>query len=189
MNKAKVLSDKDFIDGLKSNDDALMNKLYRLHYPMVLHLVVNNSGTEDEARDIYQEAFIVLYEGVQDNTLELTCKIKTYLYSVSRRLWLKRLTFKSRYLPQLQDHEEYIMIDNADEVANTNEHRFSIMEESLQQLGEPCKTILEDFYIHSLSMQQITEKMGYTNPDNAKNQKYKCLSRLKKIVENLYIKE
>jgi hypothetical protein len=29
-------------------------------------------------------------------------------------------------------------------------------------------------------MDEIAEKFGYTNSDNAKNQKYKCLQRLKK---------
>ncbi|RZK15573.1 MAG: sigma-70 family RNA polymerase sigma factor, partial [Flavobacterium sp.] len=51
----------------------------------------------------------------------------------------------------------------------------------LDHLGEPCKTIIQDFYIHNLSMQDICEKFGYTNTDNAKTQKYKCLQRLKKI--------
>jgi len=30
-------------------------------------------------------------------------------------------------------------------------------------------------------MQEIALSFGYTNADNAKNQKYKCLMRLKKI--------
>jgi hypothetical protein len=30
-------------------------------------------------------------------------------------------------------------------------------------------------------MDEIAEKFGYTNADNAKNQKYKCLQRLKRI--------
>ena len=30
-------------------------------------------------------------------------------------------------------------------------------------------------------MNEITEKFGYTNSDNAKTQKYKCLTRLKRI--------
>ena len=51
----------------------------------------------------------------------------------------------------------------------------------MHMLGEPCRTLLEDFYIKASSMQDITEKFGYTNADNAKNQKYKCLMRLKKM--------
>jgi hypothetical protein len=30
-------------------------------------------------------------------------------------------------------------------------------------------------------MQDLTAEFGYTNADNAKNQKYKCLVRLKKL--------
>ena len=59
--------------------------------------------------------------------------------------------------------------------------QFDKMKVALESLGEPCKTIIEDFYIHNHSMQEICEKFGYTNTDNAKTQKYKCLQRLKKI--------
>jgi predicted DNA-binding protein YlxM (UPF0122 family) len=60
------------------------------------------------------------------------------------------------------------------------------MAQALNQLGEPCRTLLEDYYFQDLSMQLITEKFGYTNADNAKNQKYKCLMRLKKLFFSLY---
>jgi predicted DNA-binding protein YlxM (UPF0122 family) len=52
---------------------------------------------------------------------------------------------------------------------------------ALEGLGEPCKSIIEDFYIADLSMEEISVKFNYTNADNAKNQKYKCLQRLKKL--------
>ena len=55
------------------------------------------------------------------------------------------------------------------------------MNNSLIDLGEPCSELIKDFYINKLSMEQIAEKFGYTNADNAKTQKYKCLQRLKKI--------
>jgi hypothetical protein len=48
-------------------------------------------------------------------------------------------------------------------------------------LGEPCRGIIKDFYVDHLNMIEIADKYGYTNADNAKNQKYKCLQRLKKI--------
>ena len=58
---------------------------------------------------------------------------------------------------------------------------FERMESSLACLGEPCRTIITDFYIADLGMEEIAAKFGYTNADNAKNQKYKCLQRLKKL--------
>jgi DNA-directed RNA polymerase specialized sigma24 family protein len=58
---------------------------------MILQLVINNNGDEDEAKDIYQEAIIVLYNKVKRGDFELSSKLKTYIYSICRRLWLKRL--------------------------------------------------------------------------------------------------
>lgn len=186
MNKAKELTDEDFVQGIRRDDDILMNRLYKTHYPMIEHFIITNAGTADEAKDIYQEAFIILYENLHTPDFKLTCKIKTYLYSVCRRLWLKRFAFKTKYYGELNDSEEFVMIDDGETaVAEENELKFNVMDEALQKLGEPCRTILEDYYIHNLTMTQIAEKMGYTNADNAKNQKYKCLTRLKKIAETL----
>ena len=58
---------------------------------------------------------------------------------------------------------------------------FSIMENALSKIGEPCKSLLEAYYIQKKPMQQIAEEFRYTNADNAKTQKYKCLVRLKKL--------
>ena len=153
---------------------------------MVLHFVLNNNGTEEEAKDIYQEAIIVFFEKIREDSLELNCQIKTYLYSVCRRLWLKRLAFKNRFTGVISESDTFL--DVADDVADLEDReiKFTKMGEALGLLGEPCKTLIEDFYLQDLSMQLITEKFGYTNADNTKNQKYKCLLRLKKLFFNLY---
>src|SRR6187402_1957871 len=149
---------------------------------MVLQLVINKNGNEDDAKDIYQEVIRVIDNKVKAGDFELSSKLKTYIYSICRRLWLKRLTQINRYGGDIRDFEEYIPGDvNDEEQHNDRDIQFSKMESALQQLGEPCKTIMEDFYINNRSMQEICERFGYTNADNAKTQKYKCLQRLKKL--------
>lgn len=153
---------------------------------MVLHFVITNSGHEDDAKDVYQEALVVLYEKVRSGSLELHCQLKTYLYSVCRRLWLKQLTQRNRYMVrdvEADATEESAINQVNDDLIDHDERdrQFDLMADSLGKLGEPCRTLLEDFYIRHLSMQDITEKFGYTNADNAKTQKYKCLMRLKRL--------
>jgi DNA-directed RNA polymerase specialized sigma subunit len=88
----------------------------------------------------------------------------------------------NRYAGDIKDFEEFIPADNDDsEQSSEKDIQFNKMHSALQQLGEPCKTIMEDFYINNRSMQDICERFGYTNADNAKTQKYKCLQRLKKL--------
>lgn len=149
---------------------------------MVLQLVLANNGNEDDAKDIFQEAVIVLYNKVKSGGFELNSKLKTFIYSVCRRLWLKRLSQKSRNISSdLTDFENIEAVEEDIARHEEKDAHFKQMEYALQQLGEPCKTIIEDYYIQNRSMQDISEKFGYTNADNAKTQKYKCLQRLKKI--------
>ncbi|PWG80855.1 RNA polymerase sigma factor [Pararcticibacter amylolyticus] len=179
--KRSVPTDSEVILGILNGSKDILERLYKAYFPMVLQLVVMNNGTEDEAKDVFQETVIVLYNKVQSGGFELSSKLKTFIYSVSRRLWLKRLTYKSRNSGSLQDFEETLPVEQDIEQHEEKDRLFRQMETALVHLGEPCKTIIEDFYINNKSMQEICEKFGYTNADNAKNQKYKCLQRLKKL--------
>ena len=169
---------------IRKKDERALRELYRTHYPMVVHLICSNSGSEQEAKDIYQEAVIAFYEKAQQPQFTLTCKIKTYIYAVCRRLWLKRLSEKKRTSANILEAETFAGIDEAMIEMEENEKRFTKMGTALSALGEPCRTIIEDYYINDLSMEMISDKFGYTNADNAKNQKYKCLQRLKKLFFN-----
>lgn len=166
---------------IRKNNEAALGELYKAHYPMVVNLICSNSGTEQEAKDVYQEAVIAFYERAQQPEFELTCKIKTYLYAVCRRLWLKRLAEKKRFSITIPEKETFDGVEAEAKDAEEKEVNFKRMDKSLHALGEPCKSIIEDFYIHNFSMEIISGKFGYTSADNAKNQKYKCLQRLKKL--------
>ncbi|MFL5728114.1 MAG: RNA polymerase sigma factor [Cytophagaceae bacterium] len=177
-------SDEEMIAGLTAGSESALSSLYKSYFPMILNFIQNNSGSYDEAKDVYQEAVILFYEKVREGRLELSCRIKTYLYSVCRRLWLKRLSEKSRYSGGIEDSEKFIAIENEEKAEEDYENNFIHMKAAVDQLGEPCKSIIQDFYIHELSMEEIADKFGYTSSDNAKNQKYKCLQRLKKLFFN-----
>jgi RNA polymerase sigma factor (sigma-70 family) len=153
-----------------------------LYFGSINHFIITNSGSEDDAKDIFQEAIIVFYQNIKDQNFELNCKIKTYLYSVSRLMWLKKIKKASAIVGKITDFEGFIAIDDTEAaLIEEREIQFGKMAAALGELGEPCKTLIEDFYIKQLSMGQISEKFGYTNADNAKTQKYKCLMRLKKL--------
>jgi RNA polymerase sigma factor (sigma-70 family) len=186
MKKSLYETDEAVMEGIRNDDNRALAYLYKLHYPMISHFILNNNGTDDEAKDIYQEGVIVFYEKIRDNSLELTCQIKTYLYSVCRRLWLKKLAEKGRYMVKVEDSDHFLELEEDAPRHEENERQFDIMADALSQLGEPCRTLLEDYYLRTQNMQDITEKFGYTNTDTAKNQKYKCLQRLKKIFFTAY---
>ena len=174
------------LEGLARNDTASVEKIYKDNYNMIQSLVVNNNGSTDDAADIFQETMIVLYDKSKTVGFELNCKLKTYIYSISRRLWLKKLQLSQRTTYIYDNTEDVVAVEDEIDLHEKKNNEFLIMEESLAKVGEPCKTLLEEFYIHKKQMQEIAEMFGYTNADNAKTQKYKCLVRLKKLFFQQY---
>lgn len=176
------------LKGLARNDKKSTEEIYKQHYNLIQALVVNNNGTADDARDIFQEAMVVLFEKARSGTFELNCQIKTYLYSVAKRLWLKKLQQQSRFTEEWNDSGNLVKVEEDLEVHEQKDQEYDLMHHSIQHLGEPCKSLLEAFYFKKKSMQEIAETFGYTNAENAKTQKYKCLMRLKKIFFSQYKK-
>ncbi len=175
------INESELLEGLARNDRKAVETLYKQNYSMVQAFILNNNGTTDDARDIFQEAMIVLYQKVKDGSLALNCQIKTYVYSVCRRMWLKRLQQLQRNGGTVESLEDVVPVEEELEEHDRKNEAFGVMEKALSHLGEPCKSLLEAYYIQKKQMQDIAEGFGYTNADNAKNQKYKCLMRLKKL--------
>jgi len=180
-------NEKALLQGLAKNDKRAIETIYRDNFNMIQALVINNNGSVDDAKDVFQEAIIVLYEKVQTGSFELNCLIKTFVYSVSKRIWLKRLMQQNRFT--ITDGHETVAVDDEVEDHEKRNAEFNMMEKALNGLGEPCKSLLEAFYIDKKSMQEIAARFQYTNSENAKNQKYKCLMRLKKLFFSQYKNE
>jgi len=178
---SSVPTDREVVLGILNDSEDALNRLYIGYYPMVLQFILNNNGDEDDAKDVYQEAIIILYNKIKGGDFELSSKLKTYIYSVCRRIWLRKLSQNSKKTNSVSDFEDIVAVEVDVEYHEEKDIQFEKMGSALLNLGEPCKTIIQDFYINNLSMQDICEKFGYTNTDNAKTQKYKCLQRLKKL--------
>ncbi len=180
------INEKALLEGLARNESKAIETIYREHYNMIQSLIINNNGSADEAKDIFQEAMIVLYEKVRSGSFELNCQIKTYVYSVCRRLWLKRLQQLNRYSMPVENLETTVPVEEEIEGHEQKNREYEMMNQAIGSLGEPCKSLLEAYYLQKRNMQDIAASFGYTNADNAKNQKYKCLMRLKKIFFSHY---
>ena len=169
------------LEGIAAEDRNSVEQLYRQHYIMIQTMVLANAGTKDDAADLFQETVIVLYEKVKNGHFELNCLLKTFLYSIARRLWLKKLQQQQRFISQADGLEEMVPVEDEIENHLKLQNDFFIMESAMNKVGEPCKSLLQAYYLQKKHMNVIAQEFGYTNADNAKTQKYKCLVRLKKL--------
>ncbi|HRP45323.1 MAG TPA: sigma-70 family RNA polymerase sigma factor [Ginsengibacter sp.] len=179
--------ERALLKGLASHDPHAIELIYRQNYGVIEGFIIKNNGFAEDARDVFQEAMVILFEKAQSDSFELNCLIKTYLFSFSRRIWLKRVQKnKKTYLPEMDILEETIPVEEDLETHLKRNEDLDLMEAAMNKIGEPCKSLLEAFYLQKKSMPEIADQFGYTNADNAKTQKYKCLNRLKKIFFSQY---
>lgn len=185
-NSAQALSDEQLIRSLASGDSATISQIYRTCYPTIEKMIFKMNGSLDDAYDIFQDAVTIVYEKAKHQDLELTCRFSTYLTAVAKHLWLRKLSKKkNQSFTMHQVHlEDQVIVHDEVNLFLEFEQNVSRLGSCLEQLGEPCKGLLTAFYISNRNMQDIADEFGYTNSENAKNQKYKCLNRLRKLFFN-----
>ena len=63
------------------------------------------------------------------------------------------------------------------------ENQLNLIKEAMNQLEDPCKKLLELFYIRGLSTKEIAEELGYTAPF-VKVKKYRCMQKIRDLIKN-----
>ena len=172
------MNDKEIFERVCQGDEKALEVLYKKYYRMMTKLVISNSGTEQEAKDIYQDALVVFWQKAVSGNLVLTSKISTYIYSICQNLWRKELDRKKRLSNEEKDGVEYVDLDSKEKAR--------IIHECIDQLGDTCKHVLMYYYFDGLSMQDIADKLGFANTNTAKTKKYKCKKKLDELVKSLY---
>jgi RNA polymerase sigma factor (sigma-70 family) len=172
------MNEKELFERICKGDEKALEFLYKKYYRMMTKLVITNSGTEEEARDVYQDALIVFWQKATSGNLVLTSKISTYIYSICQNLWRKELDRKKRLSNEEKDTPVALDTETAE--------RERIIAKCIDQLGDTCKKVLTYYYFDEMSMQEIADKMGFDNTDTAKTKKYKCKRKLDELVKAQY---
>ena len=180
---SKNPSDHDTFIGLKSKDNKAYEILYKFYYPSVRHFICKNNGSEDDAKDIFQETILVLLEKVPKEDFNLTSSLKTYIFAISSNLWLKRLRDSNKLVKtELGLYEKYLTDYEEAEVNPSFGNRLARI---YRKITGKCRTLLHAIYYDEKNIDEVTKEFGYTNKHNAQNQKYKCLEQARKGAENL----
>lgn len=171
--------DEEIIAGVKAEDERILKYWYQRDFPYTNNFICRNSGTQEEAKEIYQDAFMVAYQKIVDGKFQTNAAIKTYLFAIVRNLWFKHL--RDRKLSITED-VEHLQIADIGTTYNweADEQEKRVMNQ-LDQLGMGCQNILQLYYFNKNSLKVIAEKLGYKSEKNARNAKYKCMQQLRKF--------
>lgn len=164
------------IKHLKNGDYSVFKHLY-IHYNMIEKYVLKNSGNKEDAKDLFQNVLVIFYEKTQQSDFTLNAKISTYLFSICKNNWLKKITRQKEITTDT--FNENTQEDNNH---HSSEKLLSYLLNKLQAIGEPCKSLITLFHFDKLSWEAIAAKLNYATAHAARNQKYKCFLKIRKII-------
>ncbi len=182
----KKLSDEEIITALQASDakeaDIALRHLYAMQYPVIASFIKRNSGSEEDAADIFQDAITVFYHKIRSEDLQLNCAIQTYLYAVAKNIWFYKLRKQQKTVTVEPQEIEIINIEESSLAILIKTEEKEMVANMMQQIGTSCQKILSLYYFDRLRMKEIATRMALANEQVAKNKKSGCLKKLKKLI-------
>lgn len=171
----KRLSDEEIVAGLRKRDNRVLQYIYKNTFNPVKQLILNNAGSDNDAEDIFQEALIIVFKKLKDDQkFVLTSAFTTYIYSISRLLWLKHLRNikKIEIDPLNRDLEEKIEFEPPSPVQD-QDLRMAIYQRTLLQIPEDCQNILR-LTGQDLTSSEIARQLGFRSEGYVRKRRHFC---------------
>lgn len=178
-----TFSNDEIIDGIRNRDNTILLYIYKTFYPVVRELVLRNHGKADDAKDVFQEAMVVVFRKTHEDEFRLHTSFTNYLYTISRYIWLKVLKRKKIFSEKITDLIRPFEMESEDilDIDASLERR--IYQHYFEKLGKDCREILTLFY-HEMSFREIAEKLGKTSEEYVRKRKHECKEHLIRMIKS-----
>jgi RNA polymerase sigma factor (sigma-70 family) len=173
----KKLSDKSIIEGVRLQDDKVLNYMYDHYFQTIKHYVLQNSGSEDDASDLFQDTIIALYQQITEHNFHPDSDLKGYFYGIARNTWITRLNQKPPVSELKMDIAEE---GDPEDLSDSNLGK--ILSRAFQKLKPDNQTVL-NLYYQGLSYEEIAEKMNLKNESYARRKKYLSKEALIELIK------
>jgi RNA polymerase sigma factor (sigma-70 family) len=177
------MTDQLIIEDIKNGNNSQLAEIYKAYRSEFVGWASSHYQCEkEEARDIYQASIITLYDNIVNEKLKhLNGSVKTYLFAIGKNKIMELRRADKRF-DTTQDVTNIDLEDVLDVEKSQKEKQLKIVQQCLEKLGEPCRTMLELYYYHDTGLDKLAEMMHYKNSDTMKNVKSRCLLRLRELV-------
>lgn len=166
-------SNNILINGIRHQDKNILKYVYDTYYPNIRKYIVDSNGSEDDAKDIFQEAIIVLFRKSKDENFEISNSFENYLFAICKLMWFKQCKVQS-------DEDERINLFLDENYYDSSlfdkielNRKYKLYQYHFNELRPDCKKILK-LFIKGVSFNEIARKLKYKSGNYVKKRKYFC---------------
>ncbi len=166
----------------KQNEKAL-SYLYSHTLKKVTNYIMLNSGSKDEANDVFQDAVIVFFKSVIENKFDPNLSVDAYIFTISKNLWIN-IAKRKRKLAHIAIEDDFQYTDSKDQLSTLiSKEKRHALDLAYSKLSEPCRKLLGMVAYEKMSMKELQEKMNLTSENAAKTMHYRCKNAFHKIIK------
>ena len=178
------------------------DELFDLHYAAAARFVfqLGPEFSREDVEDVCQEAFVSVIRNI--TSFQGASQFQTWLFRIAAN---KARDFRERQqaakrgggqMPislQAEDPENGLTIEPPSSAPGPdtqliNAERMALVRQALDQLGEPCREIIELRYFADLSYEEISAALDL-NPKTVSSRLSKCLDRLEAVTRSTLARE
>ena len=172
------VTDISIIEGVRKQDDKILNWLYDNYLPTVKKHVINNSVSIDDVSDVFQDTIIVLYNQITEESLNLTTDLKGYFFGIARNVWSAQLRRKQKTVElEIDLPEDEGLEEQADPTLERIVARVFLM-------LKPDEQLVLRLFSEEKSYEDIAVIMNLKNETYARRKKYLSKETLLELLKN-----
>lgn len=171
------------MSGIKDRDTKVLDFIYNNYFRQIRSFIVQNQGSPEDAKDVCQDAILVIYQKLVNANLTLSCSFSTYLYSVCRLLWLKQL--EKRKLWRQFTEEAGMFVDLEEDILMIYEsnERYQLYQKHFRKLSFNCQKVME-LFLARIPLREIARILGFKSEQYVKKRKHQCKEKLINSIRN-----
>jgi RNA polymerase sigma-70 factor (ECF subfamily) len=195
-------SEKELIAGCRGGDAEAWDALFDLYYPMAGKFVYQLSPgfLAEDVEEICQEAFLAVIRNLEH--FHGQSSFRTWLYRIAankardfvdKQKAAKRGGGEMVFSLDAENPETGLKLDPpastpTPDDALMNEERMMMVREALDELGDPCREIIELRYFGGLSYEEIAGELRL-NPKTVSSRLSKCLDKMEEVASAMLARE
>jgi len=195
-------SEPELLGRCRRGESEAWDELFDLHYAAAQRFVFQLAPefTQEDAEEICQEVFLSVIRHL--DSFHGECQFQTWLFRIAtnkardyreRRSAAKRGGGQTPFSLQAENPESGLAPDppapgpGPDEIL-MNAEQMTLIRDTLDQLGEPCREIIELRYFGDLSYEELSRTLRL-NPKTVSSRLSKCLDRLEAMLRKSFSRE
>ena len=175
------LTTEIIIKGILNQDKTILKAVYLTYFPYIKKMVEDHRGGEQDAKDVFQEALIIIYRKIKEDKLEIHTTFKSYLSAICRYIWFKEVSTSRENIENLSVYLEY---ENLPEIHMDEfklHKQYQLYQKHFKRLEKGCQKTLK-LFLKNKSLKEIAKKLD-TSYDYIRTKKKRCKEQLIRYIK------